>query len=116
MNLLKIWQSDARRAPDTRHVDTCDGVRAIAVLMVGWFHIWQQSWLYPEVHLFGRDISLDPFVRSGYIWVDILILISGFCLYLPWARARQEGPLTPGRWISTSAGSSALSHRICWPC
>ncbi len=95
MNLLKIWQSDARRAPDTRHVDTCDGVRAIAVLMVGWFHIWQQSWLYPEVHLFGRDISLDPFVRSGYIWVDILILISGFCLYLPWARARREGAAHP---------------------
>ena len=45
MNPLKIWQNDARRTPDTRHVDTCDGIRAFSVLMVGWFHIWQQSWL-----------------------------------------------------------------------
>ena len=95
MNPLKIWQNDARRTPDTRHVDTCDGIRAFSVLMVGWFHIWQQSWLYPEVHLFGRYISLDPLVRAGYIWVDILILISGFCLYLPWARARRYGTDQP---------------------
>ena len=29
------------------HVDVLDGVRAIAVLVVVWFHIWQQSWLMP---------------------------------------------------------------------
>lgn len=95
MKLLMRWKDDACRTPDTRYVDTCDGVRAIAVLMVGWFHIWQQSWLYPSIQLFGWEFNLDPLVRSGYIWVDIMILISGFCLYLPWARARRFGTERP---------------------
>lgn len=95
MNPIRYWLEDARRKPDTRHVDTCDGVRAAAVLLVGWFHIWQQSWLYPEIHLFGQAISLDPIVRSGYIWVDIMILVSGFCLYMPWAREMREGADAP---------------------
>jgi len=91
MNPISIWLRDARTKPNLKHVDTCDGLRAIAVLLVAWFHIWQQSWLFPGLTLFGRDISLDPLVRSGYIWVDMMILISGFCLYLPWARMRYEG-------------------------
>ena len=90
MNPIQGWLADARRNPDTRHVDTCDGVRALAILIVAWYHIWQQSWLYPNLTLFGKDISFDPLVRSGYIWVDLMILISGFCLYLPWARLDED--------------------------
>ena len=86
MNPIKGWLADAGKSPDTRHVDTCDGVRALAICIVAWYHIWQQSWLYPNLTVFGREISFDPLVRSGYIWVDMMILISGFCLYLPWAR------------------------------
>ena len=95
INPAKAWLEDARRAPDTRHVDTCDGLRALAILIIGWFHIWQQSWLFPDFMLFGRHYSLDPLVRSGYIWVDAMILISGFCLYLPCVRAREEGGALP---------------------
>ena len=94
MNPIRIWLGDARRSPQTRHVDTCDGIRAMAILIVAWFHIWQQSWLYPGLTLFGRHISFDPVARSGYIWVDIMILISGFCHYLPWARM-QDGDRMP---------------------
>lgn len=86
MNPIQGWLADARQNPDTRHVDTCDGVRALAILIVAWYHIWQQSWLYPNLTIGGKTVSFDPLVRSGYIWVDIMILISGFCLYLPWAR------------------------------
>ena len=89
MNPIKFWMEDARKQPDVRRVDTCDGVRALAIMIVVWYHIWQQSWLYPEMRIFGKSISFDPLVRSGYIWVDIMILISGFCLYLPWARLAQ---------------------------
>lgn len=89
MNPIKFWMEDARKQPDVRRVDTCDGVRALAIMIVVWYHIWQQSWLYPEIRIFGKSISFDPLVRSGYIWVDIMILISGFCLYLPWARLAQ---------------------------
>ena len=91
MRYLKRWLADAKAQPSDRYVDTCDGLRAIAVLIIGWFHIWQQSWLFPGFTVFGHEISLDPLVRSGYIWVDIMILISGFCLYLPWARMRIHG-------------------------
>lgn len=89
MNPIKFWMEDAKKQPDVRRVDTCDGVRALAIMIVVWYHIWQQSWLYPEMRIFGKSISFDPLVRSGYIWVDIMILISGFCLYLPWARLAQ---------------------------
>lgn len=94
MKLFSIWLRDAESAPDTRYVDTCDGLRVLAIGLVAWFHIWQQSWLYPELKLFGRFISFDPVVRSGYIWVDFMILISGFCLYLPWARDERRTPDT----------------------
>ena len=96
MNLIKSWLSDARKAPSDRYVDVCDGVRAIAVLIIGWFHIWQQSWLYPGLEIFGYEFSFDPLVRSGYIWVDVMLLISGFCLFLPWARLRVHGGNAPG--------------------
>ena len=97
MNPIKRWLDDAKAQPSLKYVDTCDGLRTMAVLIVAWFHIWQQSWLFPGFTLFGHDISLDPLVRSGYIWVDMMILISGFCLYLPWARMRDEGgtPIRP---------------------
>ena len=95
MNPIRRWLEDAKTPPSLRHVDTCDGLRALAVMVVAWFHIWQQSWLYPGFDLFGRHINLDPLVRSGYIFVDIMILISGFCLYLPWARMRYEGGSVP---------------------
>ncbi len=94
-NPIRIWLDDANAAPDTRHVDTCDGIRAAAIMIVAWFHIWQQSWLYPGLDLFGAHVSFDPLVRSGYMWVDIMILISGFCLALPWSRLRYEGGAQP---------------------
>ena len=29
------------------HVGVLDGVRAAAILIVVWFHVWQQSWISP---------------------------------------------------------------------
>lgn len=95
MNPIRRWMADAKAQPSDRYVDTCDGIRAIAVLIIGWFHIWQQSWLWPGLTLFGYEISFDPLVRSGYMWVDVMILISGFCLYLPWARIHAHGGKKP---------------------
>ncbi|MBQ2991514.1 MAG: acyltransferase [Clostridia bacterium] len=95
MNPFGKWLRDARTPPSLKYVDTCDGLRVMAVMIVAWYHIWQQSWLFPGLYVFGKDISFDPLVRSGYIWVDIMILISGFCLYLPWARMRYEGGKKP---------------------
>ena len=98
MRLLRAWRNDANSNPDTAYVETVDGIRVLAILMVAWFHIWQQSWLYPQIPFFGGGINMDPLVRSGYMWVDIMILVSGFCLYLPWTRL---GKLDPSPDIRT---------------
>lgn len=65
-----------------------DVFRAMAVGMVGWFHIWQQTWINPG--------PLQLAVRTGYIWVDGMILLSAFCLWLPYARARAARGGFPG--------------------
>lgn len=85
------------------HVDVLDGIRAIAVLIVVWFHIWQQNWLMPILQTPGLSfmnvskIDIDWLPRTGYIMVTMMIFLSGFCLYLPYARhdiAQGELPKT----------------------
>lgn len=71
------------------------GFRALMVLAVVHYHIWQQSWLLQRVTLFGATLDLDFFVRSSYLFVDGMILLSGFLLYLPHARQTQEGTPVP---------------------
>ena len=75
-----------------------DGARALFVLFVGCYHIWQQSWLTPNISIFGYYTSLDPWLRSGYIWVDAMLLLSGFLLYLPHAEAAENGGKAPSIW------------------
>lgn len=77
-----------------------DGVRAYAILIVMGFHLWQQSWLQG---LFPSDLlrplgvshfSLTWIPRTGYMFVDVLLLLSGLCLFLPYAR-QMTNPLSP---------------------
>ena len=72
-----------------------DGLRVLMIFMVGWFHIWQQSWLEPSFEIGGAWFSLDHIVRSGYVWVDATILLSAFLMLLPmawrWAAGRDSG-------------------------
>ena len=79
-------------APDAKHLDVLDGVRVLCILLVGWFHIWQQSWLSPYFQAGNQVISLDFLLRTGYLWVDGLILLSGFLLYLPYTQAGARLP------------------------
>ncbi len=72
---------------ETKHIPVLDGLRAIAVMIVVWFHFWQQSWLMPIV----GDFNLDWLPRNGAILVDFMILLSGFCLFLPYAREMVYG-------------------------
>lgn len=94
MNLLRRIQN--RTKPlfevDTKHIGTMDGVRALAVLCVLWFHFWQQTWLMPEyktpfLQWMGVPrIYPDVLRRVGYLCVDLMLLLSAFLLYLPYAR------------------------------
>ena len=83
-----------------------DGLRVLMIAVVSWYHIWQQSWLYPDpglssgvkkwlyTHL-GFDASLIWLPATGYIWVDGTILLSVFLLYLPWAESRRKDTPMP---------------------
>ena len=77
--------------PSPRHIPELNGLRVLLVFIVSWYHIWQQSWWTPHV---GKH-SLDFLVRAGYVPVDGTILLSGFLLFLPHARAMLLGEKVP---------------------
>ena len=66
-----------------REIGALYGFRVLMTLLVANFHIWQQSWLPQTVTLLGSRISFDYITRTGYIFVDGLILLSGFLLFFP---------------------------------
>ncbi len=82
---MKPYHPSARRIPEL------NGLRVLLVFIVSWYHIWQQSWLTPHV----GSYSLDFLVRAGYVPVDGTILLSGFLLFLPHARAMLLGEPVP---------------------
>lgn len=84
MEKIRLHFRSFSQPPDSRHLDVLDGFRALFVLLIGWYHIWQQGWLTPVLKIGSSAISLDFLLRSGYIWVDGLMLLSGFLLYLPY--------------------------------
>lgn len=81
----------------TGHIDVLDGIRAFSVFIVAFFHFWQQSWYNKTIYFswfsyFGfKEINLDWLWRTGYVFVDMMILLSGFLLFLPHARQMVEG-------------------------
>lgn len=64
-----------------------DLLRVLAAWAVGAFHIWQQSWY--------SGAAPAHWLRAGSIGVDLLVMLSAFCLFLPWANARQRGEPLP---------------------
>lgn len=85
-----------QHGPQRLEIGVLYGLRALMVLFVVNYHIWQQSWLAQHITLFGRTRSFDFFTRSGYLFVDGMILLSGFLLFLPYARQTVEGTPVPG--------------------
>ena len=86
-------QNDPRRTATghTDHINELDGYRVLLIFIISWYHIWQQSWWTPYI----GSTSLDFLVRTGYIEVDGTILLSGFLLFLPYARAMLSGGPMP---------------------
>ena len=92
-----------------------DGARALFVLVVASFHIWQQSWLTPYLTVGNWSLSLDPLLRSGYMWVDAMLLLSGFLLYWPYAEASENGKPLPsiGRFYLRRVLRIVPSYYLC---
>lgn len=87
---------------DTKRIDVLDGVRALAVFGVLWFHFWQQNWIMPYIDApflarigLPGTISLLFIPRAGFLFVDWLLFLSAFCLFLPYARAQMEKQALP---------------------
>lgn len=73
----------AEPARPTTRLPGVDGLRAVAALWVVLFHIHAFS----EARL-AYIPGLDLFLRSGSTGVSLFLVLSGFCLYLPFAGGR----------------------------
>lgn len=101
--------------PNCYKIPELNGLRVLLVFIVSWYHFWQQSWLTPSI----GSYSLDYLLRAGYMPVDGTILLSGFLLFLPYARAMLLGEAVPNTNSFTSAASCALCPAIIlsrWRC
>ena len=70
-----------------------DVLRVFAIFTIGWFHIWQQSWLDPGFRIGQYYVNLQQVVRHGAMMVDEMLLLSGFLLALPVAKRMIQGQL-----------------------
>lgn len=95
--MKETWREKLDTSIDYRHVDVVDGIRGVSVLMVLWFHFWQQTWLMPGyptpwLSFLGiRELTPVHIRWVGYLFVDMMVLISAFCLSLPLARSMLLG-------------------------
>ena len=80
-----IFRKNSRAASIPDYVDTLDGFRAIATLLVLLFHYWQQSWVSMVLHLGPVSVDFTPIISMGSLGVELLFVLSGFCLYYPLA-------------------------------
>src|SRR5689334_14014101 len=71
------------RLSTSNRLPAVDGLRAVAALWVVLFHISALSHAqFPQVP------GLDLFMRSGSTGVSLFLVLSGFCLFLPFAGGR----------------------------
>ncbi len=64
--------------------EVVDGLRGIAILVVLGFHSWLFSFYSPPA-------PFAVIVQTGYLGVELFFLISGFCLFFPYAREALDG-------------------------
>lgn len=100
---------------NSKYIASADLMRVFCTLIVAWYHIWQQSWLNPAFTIGSFTINFNAFVRTGYMMVDMLLLLSGFLLFLPYARARVEKEKLPklGEYYKKRVARIVPSYLFC---
>jgi peptidoglycan/LPS O-acetylase OafA/YrhL len=82
---LAIQKTDARCEPDAKsHLPYLDGLRGLASLFVVVGHLWLA--IHGMKALSGVAGLLTNWLLYGHLAVDVFIVLSGFCLALPYAR------------------------------
>ena len=85
---LKAWLEP----PEAGYAAAADLLRVFSIFMVAWYHIWQQSWLSPVLRLGRFQLDMSGPVRTGYMFVDLMLVLSGFLVYLPYANGQERSP------------------------
>ncbi len=113
---------------DTKHIGVLDGIRAFAVIFVCGFHFWQQSWLWnlssdkafswiPGLlkNIGVENVSINWLFQHGYVFVDMMILLTGLCLFLPYAEAMLDKNKMPsiGRFYRKRVARIFPSYYFC---
>jgi peptidoglycan/LPS O-acetylase OafA/YrhL len=87
--------TSAPTTPSRPHVDTLDGLRALAIALVVWLHTWQLSWMSNHAQIAGVSLDWGMIPETGFLGVELFFFISGFCLFYPYARHLWEGKPLP---------------------
>jgi peptidoglycan/LPS O-acetylase OafA/YrhL len=78
--------------PSRAHLAVLDGLRGLAIVLVVATHSFLTGYR-PALSLGPLAIGFEPLVLAGSLGVELFFFISGFVLFLPYARAmRGEGP------------------------
>jgi peptidoglycan/LPS O-acetylase OafA/YrhL len=83
------------RRVKSHRLGVIDGLRGIAILVVLWFHTWQQSWLGADFSGSGLPLNFQPIVETGFLGVSLFFFISGFVIGLPFIEANVRGSPPP---------------------
>jgi len=103
---------NARSLSIPDYVDTLDGFRALATFLVLIFHYWQQSWVDMVLRVGPLTVDFTPIVSIGSLGVELLFVLSGFCLYYPLAM-HPERRFSIGNYIYKRAVRILPTYLLC---
>lgn len=86
-----IKEGKLQKSSSENRLETIDGLRGLAIILVLWFHVWQQSWLPNGISIGDLKFTFDYIPAVGFIGVDLFFFISAFCLFYPYAKTTLEG-------------------------
>jgi peptidoglycan/LPS O-acetylase OafA/YrhL len=89
----------SREVPSTarQRLSFIDGLRGLAMLMVLAFHSWLSSGVLVPVTIGRWHLEATFLLQHGYLGVHLFLVLSGFCLTYPLARAGAAGMRLDGR-------------------
>jgi peptidoglycan/LPS O-acetylase OafA/YrhL len=89
-------KNSALPAENKLRLHSIDILRGLAALSVAFYHIWGHdgSYAYPSIGIVPQTPNptflmylISPF-RWGYLGVSLFLVLSGFCIHLPYARKK----------------------------